>query len=239
MYNICASYLFKIMAVLKSSHEEKTLLQLKIVETKKISWRDIVPFQPKGFKIGNTDGLRKSIANNELIDRFKVFTIPGSKKYFMFDGHTRHKVMLEMEEDNLYSFPDELEVDVLKFNDKKTAAITLLEYQSGKLKITESGLIEFADNVSIEHDEMLEIADNYNIPLIYEVLDEEEGSQSSASGTSSGTASSPDYVNFEIVMKLENKKALMEKLNYIKTNKNFELLEHALMELVNSYKIKK
>lgn len=156
------------MAVLKSSHEEKTLLQLKIVETKKISWRDIVPFQPKGFKIGNTDGLRKSIANNELIDRFKVFTIPGSKKYFMFDGHTRHKVMREMEEDNLYSFPDELEVDVLKFNDKKTAAFTLLEYQAGKLKISELGLVEFAEQINDTDEELQSIIDDYGIDMVHD-----------------------------------------------------------------------
>ncbi|MBK9723291.1 MAG: hypothetical protein IPO78_17145 [Saprospiraceae bacterium] len=161
-----------------ASNVEAIPIGLKIIETKKLSWRDLVAFQPKGFKIGPTEGLRKSIANNELIDRFKVFRIPGSKKHFIFDGHTRQQVMLEMEADGHYAFPHELECDVLEFVDKKTAALVLLEYQSGKLKISEIGLIEFAESVKYDPEEMMVVTQDFGLDVIHDKgMSDEEVSQ--------------------------------------------------------------
>lgn len=146
--------------------DEAIQIVLRPSEIKVLSWRNIEPFQPNGFKVGNTDGIWKSIANNDLLDKFKVFQIPGSKKYFMFDGHTRKKLMLEKEEDGIAKFPDTMECQVFQFKTKQEAAKSLLEYQAGKLKISEIGLIEFAESVQVDTEEMMFIVEDTGLDMI-------------------------------------------------------------------------
>lgn len=150
----------------EGKEDEAIQIVLRPSEIKVLSWRNIELFQPNGFKVGNTDGIWKSIANNDLLDKFKVFQIPGSKKYFMFDGHTRKKLMIEKEEDGIAKFPDTMECEVFQFKTKQEAAKSLLEYQAGKLKISESGLIEFADKANVEYTDFIEIVNDLDIQVI-------------------------------------------------------------------------
>lgn len=143
-------------------------ISLKIIETKLLDWKLIEDFQPNGFKSGSTEGLKKSILENNLIDRFKVFKLPKDKMYYMFDGHTRRSLMLSMEKNSEAEFPDKLECDVLEFSNKKEAALALLKYQSGKLKVTEKGINEFAEVLSIDNSEFDEIINDFGIDIIPE-----------------------------------------------------------------------
>lgn len=150
-------------------------LTIKIVATKKIAWRTIKDFQPEGFKKGSTNGLRQSLIENGILDRFKVFTIKGSTQVFMFDGHTRKTVMQQIELDGQYNFDIELESDFLEFNNKKEAAIALLQYQAGKLKITKDGLSEFAAVVQLSDERIFEIVEGYGIELAKDPKETETG----------------------------------------------------------------
>lgn len=144
------------------------IINLKIVETKLLDWSLIEDFQPKGFKRGSTEGLKNSILESSLIDRFKVFQVPKDRNYYMFDGHSRRNLMLSMKEHKEAEFPDKLECDVLNFIDKKEAALALLKYQSGKLKITESGIIEMAEILNINKHDFLNVADAFFLDVIPE-----------------------------------------------------------------------
>lgn len=159
----------------KTKSDNPIKLTLQIVSTKKLAWRSIKDFQPEGFKKGTTNGLRQSLIENGILDRFKVFTIKGSTQIFMFDGHTRKTVMQQIELDGKYNFDIELETDFLEFANKKEAAIALLQYQAGKLKITKSGLSEFAEIVQLADERVYEIVEGYGIELAKEPKESETG----------------------------------------------------------------
>ena len=50
-----------------------------------------------------------------------------------------------------------------------------------------------------------------------------------------GKATDKEHALFELVMRIENKKALMEKLNLVKDEYNLDTMEEALMKIINTY----
>lgn len=138
------------------------------MKTAKVDWKLIKTFQPKGFKAGDKSGIKESIINNELLDNYIVFTTKGSKEIYMFDGHSRQEVMIEMEESGKYIFDKLLDCDFLEFKTKSEAGIALLQYQAGKLKIAKSGLIEFSDQIKLAEETAFQICDDYGIDLAKE-----------------------------------------------------------------------
>lgn len=153
---------------------EPIKINSKILKTAKVDWKLIKTFQPKGFKAGDKSGIKESIINNELLDNYIVFTTKGSKEIYMFDGHSRQEVMIEMEESGKYIFDKLLDCDFLEFKTKSEAGIALLQYQAGKLKIAKSGLQEFATQINLPEETAFQICDDYNIEIAKEPKGAEE-----------------------------------------------------------------
>jgi hypothetical protein len=157
------------------------IINQAIVESKEIKWKSIIDFQPKGFKTGSTEGIRKSFLTHGLIGGFIVFTIKGSSKVFMFDGHTRKSVMIEMEgEPDLdVKFPSTLKCDFLEFKNKQDAAKALLAYQAGKLAIDSDTLQSWDRELEFQNNELVILSKEYELNVVKTFVQREDDGQTS------------------------------------------------------------
>ena len=115
-------------------------IENKIIKTTLENWKDLVPFQPKDFKIATSDSIEKlvkSFKQNGKINAFMVWENNG--KLLIIDGHTTQEVLLVLEKEG-YDIPDKLTCNWLGLKDEQEAVKAVLIYNSHYKDVNENSL---------------------------------------------------------------------------------------------------
>lgn len=105
--------------------------------------------------------LRKDIITNGFIDPFNVWFNEQDEKWYILDGHQRHRTLTKMRDEEKFEIP-ELPVTVVKADNYKKAKSIVLSLSSNFGTMTHQGLYQFISTADLDFNSL----DNYRLPEI-------------------------------------------------------------------------
>lgn len=154
-----------------------TNIQNKIIGSNLIRWRELQFIQDEDFKEWIKDGdekLVKSLIKYNFVDPFKVWQ--DGETLYCLDGKHRSMDLRRLESLG-HSVPEELPAIFIDCKNIEEAAELVLVYSSAYAKITESGLLNFAEKFSLDLPSLGTLSlpgfDDFSIKELFTPFDEE------------------------------------------------------------------
>jgi len=132
--------------------DEKREITVRAYRQGMVLWRDLQWFQG-GLKEMTTDGferLKRSLLDNGFSDPFKLWEDEGGQTWIL-DGHHRQRAMEDLIQHG-HEVPEELPAVWVHARDKAEAARLVLAFSSIYARVTEEGLYEFQNEMSLDFD---------------------------------------------------------------------------------------
>lgn len=132
--------------------EAKKTIEIKCDTKDKINWHDLTEFQGELKERNNTDieKAKKSILRFGW--SFPFYVYKEKETNYVLDGHCRLKVLKELEKEG-YKIPL-LPCVYIKCKDSKEAKQKLLRLNSAFGRMTKKSVLEFADDITLDSDEL-------------------------------------------------------------------------------------
>lgn len=132
-------------------NQQQQLIQSRVLKQENVQWRELEWFQPKKLKyLGavEMEKLKNSLRHNNFVQPFNVWD--DGERLWILDGHHRQKALRELEEDGMAIIADTMPANFIDCTSRKDAARLVLLYSSIYAKIAETGLLDFANEFSLD-----------------------------------------------------------------------------------------